>query len=458
MGKLKSNQSSSAIYFTNKINQANKRYLDFANKRKFPKIFKSKFSLPTIVLLAILLLLYLSTSSSIDSNIPTYTVKKDMFLVSITESGEMSAKNSIAISAPRVRGGLKIVDLVPEGNYVQKGDIVAKFDPANAIIKLKETESQLEISNSNRNKLLANHQSQTAQMESDLKSAELSFELSKLNMEQMKFEADAKRRESELQHKKNELNFQKIKQTVESNKIIQKSELENMDVEIRQKYNDLEKAQLDLEALTLISNSEGLVVYGINWNNQGQKFQIGDQPWGGQGIVTLPDLSKMESRTFVNEVDISKIKVGQNVEVKLDAFQDSSFLGTVSKVARLGKQKDNQSTIKVFDVFIDIEGNSEILKPGMTTSNKIIISEIKDQIFIPHEALFEVEDKFIVYKKNGSGFDEINVTVGEKSDDFVVIENGLEDKDVVSLIDINNDNSADDIAKDNSVKMPENGK
>jgi len=454
MGILKNNFSS----FTEKINLVNKKYLDFANQRKFPKILKSNFSLSFIFLLIIILGVFIFPNSSIDSNIPTFTVKKDVFLVSITESGEISAKNSISISAPRIRGVLKIVQLVPEGEYIKAGEIVAKFDPTDALEKVKDVEAQLEIIRSNKDKLLANHQSQTAQMESELKSAELSFELSKLSMEQMKFEAEAKRREAELQHKKNELNFLKIEQNFESNKIIQKSEVENMNVEIRQKISDLEKAKRDLEALTLVSSSEGLVVYGVNWNNQGQKFQIGDQPWPGQGIVTLPDLSKMESRTFVNEVDISKVKLGQKVLVKLDAFQDSSFIGNVAKVARLGKQKDNLSTIKVFDVFIEIEGASQILKPGMTTSNKIIISEIEDKIFIPHEALFEANGNFVVYKKNGSGFDEVQVSIGEKSDDFVVVENGLVDGEVVSLVDVNKENSIEDSKTDSSVQIPENGK
>jgi multidrug efflux pump subunit AcrA (membrane-fusion protein) len=296
-----------------------------------------------------------------------------------------------------------------------------------------------------------------AQMESDLKSAELSFELSKLNMEQMKFEAEAKRRETELQHKKNELTFEKSKQSLESTKIIQKSEMENMNVEIRQKVSDLEKAQRDLDALTLASTEEGLVVYGINWSNQGQKFQIGDQPWSGQVIVSLPDLSIMESHTFVNEVDVSKVKVGQEVKVKLDAFQDSIFTGKVVNVARLGKNKDNQSTIKVFDVFVEIEGVSEILKPGMTTSNNIIIEEIKDKIFIPHEALFERDGEFFVYKKDGSSFDEEIVTTGIKSDDFVIIETGLADGDVVALRDPNKEIVDQQTEEGKSVQMPENG-
>ncbi len=440
----------------NLISIANNNYLNLVENTKLPKIFKNKYSLGILVIL-ILLLLYTLTGSSVDSNVPVFNVKKDVFLISITENGEIKAKNSISISAPRVRSSLKIVELVPEGNYVKPEEVIARFDPTEALVKLKDAEAQLEISRSNKAKLVANHQSEMAQMDSDLKSAELSFELSKLNLEQMKFEAKAKQRESELQHKKNELNFEKTKQNFESKKIIQKSEMGNMNVEIRQKISELEKAQRDLDALTLISSAEGLVVYGVNWSNQGQKFQIGDQPWPGQVIVTLPDLSKMESHTYVNEVDISKVKVGQQVEVKLDAFQDSTFIGEVSKVARLGKQKDNQSTIKVFDVFVEIKGVSEILKPGMTTSNKIIIDKIEEQLFIPHEALFEENNGFLVYKKDGSDFDKVDVTIGIKSDDFVIIKSGLEESDIVALRNPNKEIANQDLIEDSSVQMPENG-
>ncbi len=442
----------------NFVSKLNNKYLNFANQKKFPNPLKQKYSLSIIILIIVVLLFSFSKEPAIDSNIPTYTVKRDVFLLSILESGEIKAKNSISISAPRVRGSLKIVQLVPEGNYVKPGEVIAKFDPTEALSKLKDAESQLEISRSNKDKLLANHQSQMAQMKSDLKSSELSFELSKLNMEQMKFEAEAKRRETELQHKKNELNLEKTKQSLESTKIIQKSEMENMNVEIRQKISDLEKAQRDLDALTLTSDAEGLVVYGINWNNQGQKFQIGDQPWPGQGIISLPDLSIMESHTFVNEVDVSKVKVGQKVKVKLDAFQDTVFNGEVVNVARLGKQKDNQSTIKVFDVFVEIKGVSEILKPGMTASNNIIIEEIEDQLFIPHEALFEKDGEFFVYKKDGSSFDKEVVTIGKKSDDFVIIKSGLKAGDVVSLRDPNEEISNQKSDESNSVQMPGNGK
>jgi hypothetical protein len=82
-----------------------------------------------------------------------------------------------------------------------------------------------------------------------------------------------------------------------------------------------------------------------------------------------------------------------------------------------------------------IDGTSEILKPGMTTSNQILIKEVPDTIFIPQEAVFEKEGKFIVYLKDGSSYDEVEVTLGDKSEDHIIVKNGLNPGDIVALSD-----------------------
>ncbi|MCF8266484.1 MAG: efflux RND transporter periplasmic adaptor subunit [Ignavibacteriales bacterium] len=401
-----------------------------------PQTYIEKPLLLAPVILFIVIIIYMLMPSSYEEKeIPTFTVKKGDFLVSITESGEIRAKKSVTISAPRIRGNLKIIYLIPEGTYVKAGEVVAKFDPTEATSRLKDAEAQLEIALSEKEKLIANHTSATAQMESQYKSAELSFELSKLNLEQMKFEAEAKQLEALLQHKKNELSFLQTKQEFESKKIIQQSELNKTHIEIKQKRNELEKAQNDLAEMTLTAPAEGLVVYDINWGNNGRKYSVGDSPWGGAVIINLPDLSEMESVTSVNEVDVSKIKNGLRVTVRLDAFQDSSFNGKVSNVASLGKNKSNESQIKVFEILVDIADKSDLLKPGMTTSNKFIIREIPEVYYVPLEALFEKDGKKIVYILDGSDFIEREVVPGEKGEDNIVIAEGLENGDIVALLD-----------------------
>jgi RND family efflux transporter MFP subunit len=401
-----------------------------------PPLFKNKKVLLGIVAGLILLIIFLLKPSAHVSNIPTFKVKKDKFLITVSESGELRAKNSVSVSAPRIRGNLKIVYLIPEGTYVKTGEAVVKFDPTEALTNLKDAEAKLEIAISEREKVVANHKAEMTRLESDLKSAGLSYELSKLNLEQMKFEAEIKQQEAKLNHQRNELSFIKATQDLESRKIIHQSELNKVEIEAQQKRSDLERAKRDLEMLTLTAPMDGLVVYETNWGT-GRKVAIGDTPWSGMTLVSLPDLSTMESMTYVNEVDVSRVRKGLEVLVKLDAFQDSTFKGKISSVASLGKNKDRDSKIKVFEITVEIYSQSEILKPGMTTSNKIIINEISNVIYVPQEAIFEKEGKKIAYVKNGSGFDETKVELGEKSENYVVVTKGLNADDEVALRDPN---------------------
>ena len=426
--------------FADILNRFKKFYQQYEIKIEnlnLPAKFKKPKTILVVFFLIIIFFFTLITPiSSSASNIPTYKVHRDNFLVSITESGEIRAKHSISISAPRIRGNLKIIYMVPEGTYINAGDTVVKFDPTEAITNLKDAQSKLDIAISDKNKLIADQKSQMTKLQSQLKAAELSYELSKLNLEQMKFEAEIKQQEAKLNHEKNELSFNEAKQAVASQKIIQQSELSKVEVEVQQKRNDLERAKRDLAMLTLTSPAKGLVVYQTNWST-GRKMAIGDTPWPGMSVISLPDLSSMESVTFVNEVDVSRVKKGQKVLVTLDAFQDSTFNGVISSVASLGRDKDRNSKIKVFEIDVDIKSQSPILKPGMTSSNKIIMNEIPNVIYVPQESVFEKDGKKVVYVKNGSGFDAQDVNVGDKSENYIVIKKGLHQNEEVSLRDPN---------------------
>jgi RND family efflux transporter MFP subunit len=435
----------------NRLARLSKTIDNKLNSLNLPKFVNSKLLFVILILILFWIIISFFSSSTTKSDLLTFKVERKNFTASITEAGELRAKKSISVAAPRIRGTLKIIYLIPEGTIVSPGDTVVKFDPSEALINVKDAKASLDIAYSEKKKLVANQTSSMAQMESQLKSAELSFELSKLELEQIKFEADVKQRQTNLQHQKNELSYLQTKQEYESKKIIQEAELAKMELEISQKQGDLDKAQNDLARLILIAPAPGLVIYGQNWSNQGKKFAVGDQPWRGASIIKLPDLSQMESVTFVNEVDVSKVKVGQEVLVTLDAYQDSSFAGSISDIAAVGKNKDNNQNIKVFEVLADIIDKSEILRPGMTTSNKVLISEVPDVLFIPHEAIFNKEDKYFAYVINGSSYDEIEIKLGAKSEDFMVVKEGLEEGDLVALEDPTDESATDESSNESSL-------
>ncbi len=83
-----------------------------------------------------------------------------------------------------------------------------------------------------------------------------------------------------------------------------------------------------------------MVIYYKEWS--GEKRQVGSSvsPWD-RTVATLPDLSTMVSKTYVNEIDISKVSRGQQVRVGVDAFPEKKYTGVVTSVANIGEQLRN---------------------------------------------------------------------------------------------------------------------
>jgi hypothetical protein len=159
----------------------------------------------------------------------------------------------------------------------------------------------------------------------------------------------------------------------------------------------------------------------------------------------------MLSKTYVNEVDVRKIKAGQKVVVGLDAFPDKKLSGNVTRVANVGEQRPN-SDAKVFEVMVEIEGVDPALRPSMTTSNKIIAQVLDSVLFVPLESLHSDSDSVTyVFKKNGINVVKQEVLVSQTNNNdavismglslgdrvYISIPNGMSDSDVSLLKELN---------------------
>ena len=84
-----------------------------------------------------------------------------------------------------------------------------------------------------------------------------------------------------------------------------------------------------MAGFTINAPSPGMVIYVREWN--GKKKGVGSQ-WNtwDPTVATLPDLTQMESQTYVNEVDVRKLAVGQKVSISLDADPTKKLTGTVT--------------------------------------------------------------------------------------------------------------------------------
>lgn len=149
-------------------------------------------------------------------------------------------------------------------------------------------------------------------------------------------------------------------------------------------------------------------------------------------MAELPDFSVMESVTYINEVDIQKIEVGQQVNLGLDAVADKKLTGKVVDVANIGEQRKNYDS-KVFEVVIEVNESDSLLRPAMTTSNRIIINTFEDVLYAPLETVHTVDSLNFVFKKDGVSPVMQQVELGAMNENSVIIHRGVAETDELYL-------------------------
>ena len=369
--------------------------------------------------------------------VPEGTVEQGTFYIDIYEEGEIEAINSINISSPNLPwryGNLKISNIVNDGTEVKAGDTLITFDPSEVRKAIFDFEERLIVTNAEMEKMLAQQELEMEELNADYEVTRISHEITRMQLESAAHESDIKRREIKLNLDKADISLARAKEQIENRRKIQIEEVKQKRLSIRQDEERLEEAHETLNKLFVIAPAPGIAIISHNWSTN-SKFQMGDQCWSSQQLIQLPDLSKVKAKVNINEVDISKVTKGLKVEVRPDAFSDSTFTGYVATVANLAQNKDNRSGIKVFPVEIVINEYNKNLLPGLTVSCRIIVDEIPDVKYIPLEALHVESDKSYVYKKSVSGYEKVEVQTGFTNSDYVIIESGLDRGDKVALID-----------------------
>lgn len=405
---------------------------------KFPYFSKLKKKKTVIVVFAVIVTAVVFTIMGVGSVIPsiaTFDTEAGEFIMDIQTEGEIQAAKSVTVSVPqRSRGNLRIASLVEDGIIVKEGDFLVQFDTSEAENRVQDRLDDLENAQADLSSTKANIESTMKQLENSFLTQQYSYEQAKLRFELMKYEAEIKKREQEIEFKKADLALQQAQEKIESQKFINAANLSKAELRVKQYQMRLDEAQEMLDAMTLTAPKSGMVVLQKIFSPNGrEKVKIGDTPHRGMDIINIPDLSTMLVKTAVNEIDISRVAVGHQVVITLDALPGPVFYGKITSVATLARSEEG-SDLKVFDVEVTVDGSDERLKPGMSAQCKVITGTFTDVLYVPLEAVFEKGDTTVVYVK-GHGFNQQVVSVGRKNNDYIIIEEGLSEGDSVALRD-----------------------
>ena len=362
--------------------------------------------------------------------------KKGQFEIIVSTTGELQAERSRDITGPdftqarQIRAAdIKITDLVPEGTQVKSGDYIATLDRTSFDNTLKDELEKLTTQESNLEVKMLDTAVSLSDLRDNIKNLRFSVEEAEITLQQSKFEPPTTIRQAEIALDKAKRSLdQSIKGyslKVEQARSDMKTIKFNLS-EQRQKVADLQKI---LSNFVIYAPSDGMVIYKRDRTNAKRKIGSSISPWDNV-VATLPDMSTMISKTYVNEIDVSKVKAGQKVEIVVDAFPEKSYTGLVTAVANIGEQLPNADA-KVFEVTIKVNESDPILRPSMTTGNKIVTKTVDNVTYVPLECVQMGADSIpFVYTKKGS---KQIVVLGEENENNVVVEQGIEDGTMIYL-------------------------
>ena len=288
--------------------------------------------------------------------IPVTTEKaiRKTIVQTVSATGKVQPETEVKIS-PEVAG--EIIELpVQDGKTVKKGDLLVRIKPDSYKAMVEQQEAAISSAK-------ATNLQQKATMsktEHDFKRAEDLF---------------GKKLISEQEYNAAEAAYDVAKNTYESSL----HEIERAEAGSSQARDQLSKT-------TIYSPLDGMVTV-LN-SKQGERLVATGQ-FEGTEVMRVADLSHMEARVDVNENDVVSVKVGDKAEVKIDAYGDRKFHGTVYQIANTGKTTGagTQEEVTNFEVKIRIEDSDVTLKPGLSCTAEIHTNEVKDVVAVPMQAV-----------------------------------------------------------------------
>lgn len=369
------------------------------------------------------------------AGIATYQVTRGPFNMVLFENGEVQAASGEKVVTPRVDGRLKIVGLWPEGEKVEVGNLILQFDKSEFEKNLRDAEGELEKVQADLSSGQASQEQRLEDLKTNIAQQDAGLELARLKLKQAEYGTPVEKEQAQIGLEQTQRAVEQAHKDFEVRKLVNQVEMAKIQVRISQAQKNYDRAKRDYDRLNVYATRPGIVVYEKIEKSGGrvEKVKVGDQVWGGQPLLILPDLTAMQVVSQVGEMDIQQVKQGQQVLVRLDAFPGPVFHGQVSKIAPMANPQLDAPNVQVFEMVADIEEQDERLKPGMSASVEIVVETIEGALSVPLETVRELDGHTLVYRLRGKNLEPVAVRLGQRNAVAAVVDSGLEEGVILAL-------------------------
>ena len=415
-----------------------------------------------------------TTSSKYVSDTPPMTspAVNAAFLQEVLERGEVASSSNVEVRCQvqsKALIGTPILEIVPEGTYVQEGDFLLRLDDSALQADLVQQQIACNSSRALEVEGLADFEAAKLALEEyesgtflqdkglleserfvaqeNMRRAEeyLNYSLrladrgyvTGVQLEADRFAVEKARKE--LENSSTKLNvlhrFTKLKTT---NRLKANVETAEARWRSRQNSHNLDEERLksledQLAKCRILAPTSGQVVYA-NLPSGEPLIAEGKPVRERQIIVRLPDPKRMQVLARINESRIDKVRVGMSAKIRMDAFPNTVLTGTVRSVSEYPLPAASPySTIKEYGAEITIDDAPPGARSGMTAQAAIEVEHLENVLQVPVQAVLERGKRFFCVVESDGEIVAKEVKVGSANEQSVIISSGLEEGEQVVL-------------------------
>ena len=239
-----------------------------------------------------------------------------------------------------------------------------------------------------------------ATRETAIANRELTQQYQEMNLKQLREMRKAEEEETGLQLQIAKTRLAEILDTIDNEKVVTEQGAVSAQANLLRRRSSLKNQEEQLEWTTIKAPMAGTVT--LLEIEQGEIVTSGRSAFSqSPPLMTIADLSKMVVKTYINEVDMERLRMDQQANIKVDAYKDKIYEGRVAEISPSGEERDN---IITFEVMVEVVGSPSELRPGMSADVDVVTYEEKDVLMLPIDAVQD-ETSAIATAKVGADAD-----------------------------------------------------
>ena len=352
--------------------------------------------------------------------------------------GTVGAVQSKTILAPRLSGQMAgmmvITKIVSNGSRVREGDLLVEFDSQTQLRNVLDRQAEYDNLVQQIKKKQADQTTAIAADETELKGAEVDLQSARVDMRKNEVIPGIQAEINKQNLAEAEAKLKQLKSTFALKREAAAAELRILEIQRDRAQKAVAYAQGNIEKMSIKSPLRGLVVLSPIYKGTRQVDpQEGDEVRPGGGIMLVVNPSAMQVTARLNQVDVSRVHVGQAAEVRLDAYPDLVFPGKVERISAISTASQYSRRIRYFAAVISIQGSNPKLLPDLTAAVDIELQTLENVLLLPREAIVMQQGQAMVEVLENGRPELRPVKLGPRNECEVVVESGIQEGWTVSL-------------------------